>query len=83
MTLGQHVGAVDHVSIKLTKNDPLADDQNHYIKLEMVSAIEGSKLTLSVPSAEAIQMKKKTVRKLGLEESNWFALLQPSSRLLS
>ena len=31
---GQHVGSVDNLGIKLTKRDPLANDQHHYIKLE-------------------------------------------------
>ena len=50
---GQHVGTVDNVGIKLTKNDPSAHDQHHYLKLELVKSVENGKLVLSVPAVEA------------------------------
>ena len=51
---GQHVGTVDNVGIKLTKNDPAAHDQHHYLKLEMIASVQGNKLVLTVPSTEAL-----------------------------
>jgi hypothetical protein len=55
---GQHVGLVDNLGIKLTKNDPLAHGQHHYIKLDIVSSIDGGKVVLSVPAAEALELEK-------------------------
>jgi hypothetical protein len=55
---GEHVGSVDNLGIKLTKNDPLAHGQHHYIKLDIVSAIEGGKVVLNVPAAEALAVEK-------------------------
>ena len=54
----KHVGTVDNVGIKLTKNDPAAHDQHHYLKLEMIASVQGNKLVLSVPSAEAFDELK-------------------------
>ena len=55
---GQHVGTVDNLGIKLTKNDPAAHGEHHYIKLEKVASIDGGKLVLSMPSAEALAEMK-------------------------
>ncbi|WP_263383386.1 DUF2171 domain-containing protein [Granulicella arctica] len=55
---GQHVGSVDNLGIKLTKKDPLANGQHHYIKLELVASIDGGKVVLNVPASEAISMEK-------------------------
>ncbi len=55
---GQHVGMVDNLGIKLTKNDPAAHGQHHYIKLETVASISGGKLVLSMPAAEALDNEK-------------------------
>ncbi len=55
---GQHVGTVDNLGIKLTKRDPIAGGQHHYIKLEIVSGVEGGKLKLNIPAAEAIANEK-------------------------
>ncbi len=55
---GQHVGSVDNLGIKLTKNDPLAHGQHHYIKLELVTSVDSDKVVLSVPAAEALAMEK-------------------------
>ncbi len=51
----QHVGTVDNIGLKLTKNDPAAHGQHHYVKLDKVSAILGGKVILSVPAAEALE----------------------------
>ena len=55
---GQHVGSVDNLGIKLTKNDPLAHDQHHYIKLAMVASVDGGKVVLNVPAEQALAEKK-------------------------
>lgn len=55
---GQHVGTVDNVGIKTTKNDPAAHDQHHYIKLAMIQSIDGGKLVLSIPAAQALAEEK-------------------------
>ena len=56
---GQHVGTVDKVEgsrIKLTKKDPAADGEHHYIELGMVQSASG-KVLLSVPAAQAKQQQ--------------------------
>ena len=55
---GQDVGTIDNVGIKLTKNDPVAHDQHHYLKLEMVKGIETGRVVLSIPGAEALNEMK-------------------------
>lgn len=50
---GQHVGTVDKLVIKLTKKDPAAHGQHHIIPLDDVASIDGGKLTLTKPAAEA------------------------------
>ncbi len=55
---GEHVGTVDNIGIKLTKNDPVAHDQHHYLKLEMIASVQGNKLVLTVPGAEALDELK-------------------------
>ena len=55
---GQHVGTVDNIGIKLTKSDPVAHDQHHYVKLEKVSSVDGGKVVLSIPCAEALDELK-------------------------
>jgi hypothetical protein len=59
---GQHVGTVDHLDgnrIKLTKKDPAAHGEHHYIDLSLIASA-GEKVTLNVPAAEA-QKKAATV----------------------
>ena len=51
---GQHVGTVDNIGLKLTKNDPAAHGEHHYLKLEKVASINGGKLVLSIPGLEAL-----------------------------
>lgn len=55
---GQHVGTVDKLAIKLTKNDPTAQGQHHVLSIDLVAAVEGGKLVLSVPASEAMQQEK-------------------------
>ncbi len=55
---GQHVGTVDHLSIKLTKNDPTAKGQHHLLKLDTVASIQGGKLVLNIPAQQAMQQEK-------------------------
>ena len=55
---GQHVGTVDNLVLKLTKKDPAAQGQHHLIKLDTVASIEGGKVVLSVPAAEAMQQEQ-------------------------
>ena len=55
---GQHVGTVDKLAIKLTKNDPAAQGQHHILPLDTVASIEGGKLVLNVPAAQAAQQEK-------------------------
>ena len=51
---GQHVGTVDNIGIKLTKNDPSAQGHHHYVKLKHVSSVDGGKLVLDAPAAEVL-----------------------------
>ncbi|AXC11202.1 hypothetical protein ACPOL_1862 [Acidisarcina polymorpha] len=55
---GKHVGTVDNIGIKLTKNDSNAHDQHHYLKLEAVQSIDGNKLVLGLPAEEALSQLK-------------------------
>lgn len=55
---GQHVGTVDKLVIKLTKNDPTAHGQHHILSLDTVASVEGGKLKLNIPAAQAIQEEK-------------------------
>ena len=55
---GQHVGTVDKLALKLTKNDPAAGGQHHIINLEMISSIQDGKVMLSVPANQAKQEEK-------------------------
>ena len=52
---GQHVGTVDNLVIKLTKKDPAAQGQHHLLKLDFVASVEGGKLKLNIPAAEAME----------------------------
>lgn len=54
---GEHVGVVDGVEgerIKLTRTDPEAGGQHHYIPLDWVDAVEGA-IRLRVSAEEAQQ----------------------------
>lgn len=54
---GKHVGTVDHMEgtdqIKLTRTDEDADGQHHYIPLAWVSSVDGDRVRLDKPAAEA------------------------------
>jgi len=55
---GQHVGTVDKVEgdrIKLTKNDPQAQGQHHYIPLDVVASVEQNAVRLNVTADQARQ----------------------------
>ena len=55
---GQHVGTVDRVEgdrIKLTKNDPQAQGQHHYIPLDTVASVEQNAVRLNLTADEARQ----------------------------
>ena len=42
---GQHVGVVDNVEgqrLKLTRNDPNAGGEHHYLHLDMVASVDGA-----------------------------------------
>ena len=55
---GQHVGTVDKVEgdrIKLTKNDPQAGGQHHYIPLDAVASVEQDGVRLDMPAEQARQ----------------------------
>lgn len=52
---GQHVGTVDGVDgqrIKLTKQDPAAQGEHHYIHIDSVASVD-EKVTLNRTAAEA------------------------------
>ncbi len=56
---GSHVGTVDRVDgnrIKLTKSDPAAGGEHHYLDLGMVDEIKGDAVCLSKTADEAKQM---------------------------
>ena len=49
---GQHVGTVDHVEggrLKLTRKDPAAGGEHHYISADLVASVE-AQVRLSQPA---------------------------------
>lgn len=55
---GQHVGTVDKIEgdrIKLTKNDPQAQGQHHYLSLDTVASVEQDEVRLNLSADEARQ----------------------------
>jgi hypothetical protein len=58
---GQHVGTVDKLVIKLTKNDPAAHGQHHIISLDMVESVEGEKLMLNISATEAVEKERPVI----------------------
>lgn len=53
---GQPVGSVDKVEgnrIKLTKSDPTAQGQHHYIPLDSIDSVEGESIRLRQTAQEA------------------------------
>ncbi len=55
---GQHVGTVDNLVIKLTKKGPAAQGWHHLLKLDTVGSVEGGKLKLNIPAAQAMQQEQ-------------------------
>ena len=54
---GGHVGTVDKVEgqrIKLTRTDPAAGGEHHYLHLDMVASVEGGAVRLTRTAAQAI-----------------------------
>lgn len=51
---GEHVGTVDKLVIKLTKNDSAAGGEHHVIDLDDVANIDDGKLVLAMTAAEAM-----------------------------
>jgi hypothetical protein len=52
----QHVGTVDHLEgqrIKLTREDPEAGGEHHYIGLDMVSSIQDGRVRLTCTARQA------------------------------
>lgn len=53
---GQHVGTVDRIEgnrIKLTKSDPAAQGEHHYIDVSAVDAVKDGEVCLSQKAEEA------------------------------
>lgn len=53
---GAHVGTVDHLDgqrLKLTRTDPAAGGEHHFIHLDSVASVEGDKVRLNRTAAEA------------------------------
>ena len=55
---GEHLGTVDHVDhnrIKLRRKDPGAGGQHHWLAQEMIAEVDGNRVRLAVPAAQARQ----------------------------
>jgi hypothetical protein len=55
---GQHVGTVDKLEgqrIKLTRKDPSANGEHHYIDLNKVSSVQDGRVKLACTAKEASQ----------------------------
>jgi hypothetical protein len=55
---GRHVGTVDHIEgdkLKLTKSDPAAGGEHHYLAADQIDHVEQDKVCLNVPAAQAMQ----------------------------
>lgn len=55
---GQHVGTVDKIEgdrIKLTKDDPQAQGQHHYLPLNSVASVEQDEVRLNMTAEQARQ----------------------------
>ena len=53
---GQHVGTVDKVEgsrIKLTRTDPAAGGEHHYLHLDMVASVDDDAVRLTRTAAQA------------------------------
>ncbi len=54
---GQHVGTLDRLAIKLTKSDS-SDGQHHILPFSAVASVDGGKLVLNIPAAQAAEEEK-------------------------
>jgi hypothetical protein len=55
---GQHVGTVDKLEgdrIKLTRNDPAAGGEHHYLSVAMLDKVDGSTVRLNQPAADVMR----------------------------
>ncbi|MEA1834069.1 DUF2171 domain-containing protein [Methylobacterium durans] len=53
---GGHVGTVDHLAgqrIKLTKNDPDAQGQHHFLHIDSIASVENGEVRLNRTAAQA------------------------------
>ena len=70
---GRHVGTVDNLGMKFTKNDPVAHDQHHYIKLAAVSTVQDGKLVLNIrrprlwPQRRSSRTRASFINRFGLK----------------
>lgn len=58
---GQHVGTVDKLEgtrLKLTKADPAAGGEHHYLPISAIQGVQDGKVMLSVPAQEARSMSQ-------------------------
>lgn len=58
---GQHVGTVDKLQgnqIKLTKADPAAGGEHHFLPISAIQSVQDGKVTLSVPAQQAMSMRQ-------------------------
>lgn len=54
---GQHVGVVDKVEngrLKLTRNDPQAGGQHHFVHLDTVDTVEDGRVRLTLTAGQAL-----------------------------
>ncbi len=55
---GQHVGTVDHLEggrLKLTKSDPNAGGEHHFLDLASIDHVEADKVCLNISADRALQ----------------------------
>lgn len=58
---GQHVGTIDHLEgtrIKLTKSDPAAGGEHHYLPISSIQGVKDGRVMLSVPAEQAKGMSQ-------------------------
>jgi hypothetical protein len=56
---GKHVGTIDHLEggrLKLTKSDPNAGGQHHYLDMEQVDYVEADKVCLNISGDKAMEV---------------------------
>lgn len=58
---GQHVGTVDKLDgmrIKMTKEDPAAQGEHHFLPFSAIESVQDGKLHLNLSAAEAMAQQK-------------------------